>query len=62
MRPSAETNARLPVEASEAVRRPGMARWRRCCTFSKPARTAGEVTEVPAGSVTTGTSGEVRPP
>ena len=62
VRPSAETNARLPVEANDAVRSPGMARCRRRWTFSRPARTVGELTDVPAGSVTTGISGEVRPP
>ena len=62
VRPSADTNARLPVEANDAVRRPGMARCSRCRTFPRPARTVGELTDVPGGSVTTPISGEVRPP
>ena len=62
VRPSRETNAELCVEAYEAVRAPGITFCSPDSTVRSPERTAGELTDAPAGSVTVGTSGAARPP
>jgi hypothetical protein len=62
VRPSAETKARLPVDAYEAMRAWGRARSTRVATACNPACTAAESTLVPGGSVATATSGARLPP
>jgi hypothetical protein len=62
VRPSAATNARLPVEAYEAIRAPGRTRAARSPSERRPERTADASTRVPDGSVTTTTSGALFPP
>jgi hypothetical protein len=53
VRPSAETSARSPVDAYEARRACGSARWTRASAVTSSAVTPGESTVVPAGSATT---------
>jgi hypothetical protein len=57
VRPSLETNARLPVEANDAIRAPGSARRSRVSTAASCRLIPGAPTVVPAGSLTTGRSG-----
>ena len=60
-RPSRRTRS-SPVEAYEAIRAPGSASASRASSRARSARTPGDATVSPFGSVTTGSSGALPPP
>ena len=62
VRPSLETNAASRVDPYPATREPGSAAAILASRLRRSLRTTGSVTCLPAGSVTTGTSGGFSPP